>query len=279
MDLINEIESTIETRENIIEIRNIYHTLGANALLKKVSLNIPRGRHVMITGLSGSGKTTLIKIIAGLIEPDQGEVYIEGVNISMIKRSKLFEMRKHMSFMFQSGALLNNLSVFDNIALPLNYHKDLQEKEIEERVLAALDQFGMVDLRESMPGHLSMAQRKLVGIARAFIVEPSILFIDEPIGVMDAIIREQMVTSLNTMRDNPSVTLVTVTHNIDYIKQHADYIAILHEGRIFAFGSRDEILKSRDPVLQRIMAIIVDETEMLAESLLGLMTGKEDEEL
>lgn len=279
MDLINEIENTIETRENIVEIRNIYHSFGANTLLKKVSLNIPRGRHVMITGLSGSGKTTLIKIIAGLIEPDQGEVHIEGVNISKVSRSKLFEMRKHMSFMFQSGALLNNLSVFDNIALPLNYHMNLPEKEIEERVITALDQFGMADIRESMPGHLSMAQRKLVGVARALIVEPSILFIDEPIGVMDAIIREQMVTSLNTMRDNPNVTLVTVTHNIDYIKQHSDYIAILHEGRIFAFGTRDEILKSRDPVLQRIMAIIVDETEMLAESVLGLMTGKEDAEL
>jgi len=279
MDLINEIENTIETRENIIEIRNIYHSFGANTLLKKASLNIPRGRHVMITGLSGSGKTTLIKIIAGLIEPDQGEVHIEGVNISKVSRSKLFEMRKHMSFMFQSGALLNNLSVFDNIALPLNYHMNLPEKEIEERVITALDQFGMADIRESMPGHLSMAQRKLVGVARALIVEPSILFIDEPIGVMDAIIREQMVTSLNTMRDNPNVTLVTVTHNIDYIKQNSDYIAILHEGRIFAFGTRDEILKSRDPVLQRIMAIIVDETEMLAESVLGLMTGKEDAEL
>jgi phospholipid/cholesterol/gamma-HCH transport system ATP-binding protein len=279
MDLINELESTIETRENIIEIRDIYHSFQGKALLKKVTLNIPRGRHVMITGLSGSGKTTLIKIIAGLIEPDQGNVIIEGVDISMISRSKLFEMRKRMSFMFQGGALLNNLTVFDNVALPLNYHMHLSKKEIEERVLSALDQFGMADFRGSMPGHLSMAQRKLIGVARALILEPSILFIDEPIGVMDAIIREQMVASLNTMRDNPSVTLVTVTHNIDYIKQHADYIAILHEGRIFAFGTRDEILKSRDPVLQRIMAIIVDETEMLAESVLGLMTGKEDEEL
>jgi len=279
MDLINEIESTIETRENIIEIRNIFHSFRTNTILKKVSLDIPRGRHVMITGLSGSGKTTLIKIIAGLIEPDEGEVYIEGVDISKISRQKLFEMRKRMSFMFQGGALLNNLSVYDNIALPLNYHMSLSKKEVEERVLSVLDQFDMVDIRDSMPGHLSMAQRKLVGVARALIVEPSILFIDEPIGVMDAIIREQMVTSLNTMRDNPSVTLVTVTHNVDYIKQHSDYIAILHEGRIFAFGTRDEILKSHDPVLQRIMAIIVDETELLAESVLGLMTGKENEGL
>ena len=100
MDLINELESTIETRENIIEVRNIFHSFGDKALLKKVSLSIPRGRHVMITGLSGSGKTTLIKIIAGLIEPDQGEVIIEGVNISKINRSKLFEMR----FQEQSGS-------------------------------------------------------------------------------------------------------------------------------------------------------------------------------
>ena len=257
MDLINEIESTIETRENIIEIRNIYHSFGTNTILKKVSMDIPRGRHVMITGLSGSGKTTLIKIIAGLVEPDEGQVYIEGVDISKISRSKLFEMRKHMSFMFQGGALLNNLSVYDNIALPLNYHMNLSKKEVEERVLSVLDQFGMVDIRDSMPGHLSMAQRKLVGVARALIVEPSILFIDEPIAVMDEIVRERMVNALNIMRDDPEVTLITVTHNIDFVKQYSDYIAILHDKRIFAYGKRDEILKSRDPVLQRIMAIIV----------------------
>jgi phospholipid/cholesterol/gamma-HCH transport system ATP-binding protein len=279
MDLINEIESTFETRENIIDIKNIHHAFGAKTILKNVTMSIPRGRHVMITGLSGSGKSTLIKITAGLIEPDRGEVFIEGVNLSQIKRGSLFEMRKRMAFMFQTGALLNNLSVFDNVALPLNYHMDLSKDEIEGRVLSALDQFGMSEIRDSMPGHLSLGQRKLVGVARALIMEPSILFIDEPIGVMDAIIREQMVSSLNSMRDDPDVTLVTVTHNIDYIKQHSDYIAILHEGRIFAFGTRDEILKSRDPVLQRIMAIIVDETEMLAESVLGLMTGREDKEL
>ena len=279
MELINEIEDTFETRENIVEIRNVSHSFGENSVLDNVSLGFPKGRHVMITGLSGSGKTTLIKIIAGLIEPDQGEVYIEGVNISKINRLKLFEMRKHMSFMFQSGALLNNLTVFDNIALPLSYHKDLPEKEIEERVLTALDQFGMTGIRDAMPGHLSMGQRKLISIARAFIMEPSILFIDEPIAVMDEIVRERMVNALNIMRDDPEVTLITVTHNIDFVKQYSDYIAILHDKRIFAYGKRDEILKSRDPVLQRIMAIIVDETEMLAESVLGLMTGIEDEEL
>jgi phospholipid/cholesterol/gamma-HCH transport system ATP-binding protein len=277
MDLINQIESTFETRENIIEIRNVRHSLGKNSVLDDVSLDIPRGRHIAITGLSGSGKTTLIKIIAGLIEPDGGEVTIEGVNISKINRLKLFEMRKKMAFMFQRGALLNNLTVFDNIALPLRYHKNLPEKEIDERVLTALDQFDLTGIKDTMPGHLPIGQRKLVGVARALIMEPAILFIDEPIGVMDAIVREQMANTMNSMKDDPNVTLVSVSHNIDLIKQFSDYIAILYDKRIFAFGKRDEILKSRDPILQRIMAIIVDETEMLAESVLGLMTDTEEE--
>lgn len=278
MELINELEDTFETRENVIEVRNVSHSFGENLVLDNISLDFPKGRLVTITGLSGSGKTTLIKIIAGLIEPDQGEVYIEGVDITKINRLKLFEMRKHMSFMFQSGALLNNLTVFDNIALPLSYHQNLSEKEIEERVHVALDQFDMTGYRDVLPSHLSMGQRKLIGVSRALIMKPTILFMDEPVGVMDAIVRERMINALIKMRDDPEVTIIAVTHNIDFIKHYPDYIAILHDKRIFAYGKRDEILKSRNPVLQRIMAIIVDETEMLAESVLGLMTGTELEE-
>ncbi len=278
MELIKEIEDTFETRENIIEIREVSHSFGKNMLLDNISMDFPRGRLIMITGLSGCGKTTLIKIIAGLIEPDLGTVHIEGTDISKINRLKLFELRKHMAFMFQSGALLNNLTVFDNIALPLSYHFDMPEKEIEERVLMALDQFGMTGYRDAMPGHLSIGQQKLIGVARAFIMKPSIMFVDEPVGIMDAIIRERISDAIIRMRDDPAITIVAVSHNIDFIKQYADYIAILHDKRIFAYGRRDEILKSNDPVLQKIMSIIVDETDMLAESVLGIMKSKEDEE-
>lgn len=279
MELINEIEETFEIRENIIEIREVSHSFRKNLLLDNISMDFPKGRLIMITGLSGSGKTTLIKIIAGLIEPDQGTVCIEGIDISKIHRLKLFELRKHMAFMFQSGALLNNLTVFDNIALPLSYHFNMPAKEIEERVLMALDQFGMTGYRDALPGHLSTGQQKLIGVARAFIMEPSIMFVDEPVGVMDAIVRERISDAIITMRDDPAITIIAVTHNIDFIKQYADYIAILHDKCIFAYGKRDEILKSRDPVLQKIMAIIVDETDKLAESVLGIMKSSEDEEV
>lgn len=278
MDLIDEIESTIETREDIITVQKVAYSFRENTILNDISLNIPRGRLVAITGLSGSGKTTLIKIIAGLIEPDEGEVYIEGVDISKIHRLKLFEMRKHMAFIFQGGALLNNLTVFENITLPLRYHENLTQEEMEKRIISALDQLDLVGIKDELPGHLSLNQRKLVGVARALIMEPRIIFDDEPMGAVDAIVRERLAKKINNWRDDPNVTVVSVTHNMEYIKQYADYIAILHNKRIFAYGKRDEILKSRDPILQRIMAIIVDETEMLAESVLGLMTGTEEDE-
>jgi len=264
--------------DNIIEVRNVSYGHGSNRVLDNISMDIPKGKLVMITGLSGCGKTTLLKIIAGLIEPDQGSVSIDGVDIFMVPRLKLFEMRRKMAFMFQDGALLSNLSIFDNIALPLRYHYNLPQDEIEKRVLSLLDSYGLKSLQSELPGSLSMIQRKLAGVARALVMEPTMIFADEPIGFMDVVAREQLSNMLIQMRDDPEVTLIAVGHNIEFIKMYADYIGILHDQRLFAYGEKNEILKSRDPVLQRILSIIIDETEMLAESVLGVMRGDINEQ-
>jgi phospholipid/cholesterol/gamma-HCH transport system ATP-binding protein len=259
--------------DNIIEVRNVTHTYGKSLVLDDISMDIPKGKLTMVTGLSGCGKTTLLKIIAGLLEPDKGSVYIDGKDIFKLPRLRLYQLRQKMGFVFQDGALFSNLSVYDNIALPLRYHLNPPDDEIEAKVLAALESFGLVYYRDSQPGHLSAGQRKLVGVVRALVMEPNIIFTDELVGITDAVYREQLINTMVMLRDDPNVTLLSMTHNIEMIKMYADYIGILHNKRLFAYATRDRIIHSNDPVLQRILSIIVDETEMLAESVLGIMEG------
>jgi phospholipid/cholesterol/gamma-HCH transport system ATP-binding protein len=257
----------------VVEVRNVTHGFDGNPVLDDISMDIPKGKLTMITGLSGCGKTTLLKIMAGLLEPDVGSVYINGQDLFKLPRLRLFQVRQGMGFVFQDGALLSNLSVYDNIALPLRYHLNLPKGEIEEKVLTALENVSLAHYRHSLPGHLSVGQRKMVGVARALVMEPKIIFSDELVGITDAVYREQLINTMVRLRDDPEVTLVSMTHNIEMIKAYADFIGILHNKQLFAYAARDRIIHSRDPVLQRILSIIVDETEMIAESVLGIMEG------
>jgi phospholipid/cholesterol/gamma-HCH transport system ATP-binding protein len=259
--------------ETIIQTRNIFQSYGENIVLEDISLDILKGKLTAFTGLSGCGKTVLLKLMAGLIEPDRGSVYIRGVDLFNLPRRKLLEMRKEIGFIFQGGAILSNLNVFDNIALPLGYHHDLTREEVEERVLALLRDFRLTSFRNMLPGHLSIGQRKLLGVARALVMNPSIIFTDEPMGVMDAIVKEHLLKVLVKLRDDPQITLVVATHDIEFIKKYADFIGILDDRKLIAYGERDDILKSMDPVLHGILAMVVDETEMIAEDVLGIMTG------
>jgi phospholipid/cholesterol/gamma-HCH transport system ATP-binding protein len=183
-----------------------------------------------------------------------------------------------MGFIFQDGALLSNISVFDNIALPLRYHYNMPLDEIEEKVLPLLEHYELAEYRDMMPGHLSVGQRKLLGIIRTIAMEPKIVFTDEPVGITDAIVRQRVTDTLVAFRDDPEITVVSVTHNIDLVKQYADYIGILHEKRLFAYDERNAIVHSRDPVLHRLLSIIIDEAEDMAEGVLEIMEGTGDAE-
>lgn len=261
--------------ENIIEVKNIHHSYGEQVIINDISMSVPKGRLVTITGPSGSGKSTLLKIIAGLIYPDRGTVTIDGIDIFNAARSKLFEMRKYSCFVFQDSALISNLNVFNNVALPLRYHYSLPEAEIDKRVSDILERCGIEGIRDALPAHLSLGQRKLVGFARGLVVEPKLVFLDEPVSGIDAIARKKIIDIIVRLRDDPEITLVVVSHNLDFIKEYADYIALLYDKNIIAYGKRDEILKSSNPILQSILSIIVDEGALVAEEVLGILKGEE----
>jgi phospholipid/cholesterol/gamma-HCH transport system ATP-binding protein len=237
-------------------------------------MNFQRGRLIAITGPSGCGKSTLLKISAGLINPDSGKVFINGMDILNISRPALLQMRRELAFVFQDAALLSNLTVYNNIALPLRYHYNPPEEEVDKKVTEILRTFDLEDEKNNLPAQLSMGQRKLASFARGLIMEPNLIFFDEPVAGIDAIAREKMVNKILPLRDNPEITLIMVSHNLDFIKSSADYIALIYNNRLFSYGRRDEILKSRDPIIQRILSIIIDEEAAVAEEVLGILTGK-----
>jgi len=179
--------------EQIVELRDVSISFGGDVVLDSISMNIPRGKLVAVTGPSGCGKSTLLKIAAGLMPPDTGSVLIEGVDIFDISRNNLYEMRKNFAFVFQDGALLSNLTLYNNLALPLRYHYRLKDNDIERRVLAILDDFGLKNERGLMPAQLSIGQRKLASFARGLIIGPKLIFVDEPVSGIDAITLNKMV--------------------------------------------------------------------------------------
>jgi phospholipid/cholesterol/gamma-HCH transport system ATP-binding protein len=255
-----------------VELKDVSLAFGEEPILISISIRIPKGALVAITGPSGCGKSTLLKISAGLVHPDSGTVTIEGVDIFNVSRSTLYELRKSFAFVFQDGALISNLTLYNNLALPIRYHYRLSDEEIEQKVRAVLDDFGLYTERGLMPAQLSIGQRKLASFARGIIMEPRLIFVDEPVSGIDAITTQRMVDKLLPLRDDNKVTMVMVSHNLDFIKSSADYIALIYQNKLFAYGTRDDILKSEDPILQGILSIIVDEQAIVAEEVLEILS-------
>ena len=270
----NNQESIIDSPEAIVEVVNVSKSFQNQPVLDSVDMVIPKGKLVAITGTSGCGKSTLIKIMAALLYPDSGKVYIDNVDIFQLSRRKLFDFRKNLGFVFQDAALISNLSIFENIALPLKYHYSASEESIFRQVNNILEEFGLIHLKNYLPAQLSMGQRKLISFVRAIIMKPKLLFLDEPVTGIDAIARQKMTDMILPLRDNPDITVIMVSHNLDFIKKSADYIALVHQNKLLAYGKRDKIIKSRDPIINRILSIIIDEEALIAEEVLGILTGE-----
>lgn len=265
--------------DHILELKDISLTFGDETILDNISMKFPRGRLIAITGPSGCGKSTLLKISAGLVLPDKGKVFIEGNNIFELSRTALFKMRREFAFVFQDAALISNLTVYNNIALPLRHHYNPSEDEINRKVTGILKNIDLEDERDLLPAQLSMGQRKLASFARALIMEPGLIFFDEPISETDAITLEKIINIILPLKDDPEITLIMVSHNLDFIKSSADYIALIYENRLIAYDEKDEILRSTDPIIQRILSIIIDEEATVAEEVLGILTGEASEDL
>ena len=232
-----------EKTEILIEIKNLTFSRGRRKIFDDITLSIPKGKITAIMGPSGSGKTTLLKLIAGQLQPDSGEVYVDGLNVHQLSRKKIYQLRRKMGMLFQSGALLTDLSVFDNVAFPLREHTKLPEKVIYALVLMKLQAVGLRGAKNLMPSELSGGMSRRVALARGIALDPEMIFYDEPFVGQDPITKGVLVKLIKTLNDSLDLTSVLVSHDVDEVMQIADYICVISEGELIAEGSKEILLQ------------------------------------
>jgi phospholipid/cholesterol/gamma-HCH transport system ATP-binding protein len=223
--------------DNLVEIRGLSFRRGSRIIFDNVDLDIQRGKITAIMGPSGSGKTTLLKLISAQLMPESGTVLVEDQNIHQLGQSELFEMRKRMGMLFQTGALLTDLNVFENVAYPLREHTRLDERMIRYLVLMKLHAVGLRGAANLMPAELSGGMSRRVALARAIVLDPMMIMYDEPFGGQDPISMGVLIKLIKTMNDNLGLTSIIVSHDVAEVSMIADYIYIISNGHIMDQGT------------------------------------------
>ncbi len=253
----------------MIEVRHLTKRFGLKTVLEDVSLSIPRGQTTCIIGRSGSGKTVLLKHIVGLLRPDSGSIFIDGQEVTHLRRADWFRLRQRFGYVFQGAALFDSLTVFDNVVISL-YERDMREAELlhreARRVLSAvgllppLEEAGTAAfereyelLCRKYPADLSGGMRKRVGIARALVGKPEYIFYDEPTSGLDPITSEQIDQLVAELASRLQVTSVVITHDMFTVFRIAQRVILLEGGVVAFTGTPADMLQSTDPIVQRFL--------------------------
>ncbi|MBU0901532.1 MAG: ATP-binding cassette domain-containing protein [Gammaproteobacteria bacterium] len=241
-----------------VELKSLSFKRGERDIFKNIDIRIPRGKVTGIMGPSGCGKTTLLRLIAAELKPSQGEVWVNGVNLPTLSRSDLFDMRKQMGVLFQSGALFTDLDVFENVAFPLRVHTQLPEEMIRDIVLMKLQAVGLRGALDLMPDELSGGMKRRVALARAIALDPQILMYDEPFVGQDPIAMGVLVRLIRLLSDALGITSVVVSHDLAETASIADYIYIVGDTQVLGQGTPGELKASEDPRVRQFMQGIPD---------------------
>jgi len=239
--------------QSFITIRNLHFSRGNRPIFSGVSLDIPAGKITAIMGPSGTGKTTLLRLIGGQLKPTQGTLSVEGMEIPKLNRKQLYQARRRMGMLFQSGALLTDLSVFENIAFPMREHFKFPESMIRDIVLMKLELVGLRGARDLMPAELSGGMARRVALARAIVLDPVLMMYDEPFTGLDPVTLGTIVSLIKELNQSLGLTSVVVSHDIHETFSIADYVCILSEGKVAAAGSPDELMNSDSPFVQQFV--------------------------
>ena len=231
-------------------MQHVRKSFGARTILEDLSLEVQEGETVAVIGFSGVGKSVLLKSIVRLLEPDSGDVYVDGEDVSKLRREELYELRRRVGYVFQFAALFDSMSVRDNVAMGLRRMRTMDEDQIEHRVRESLALVEMDGFEDRMPGQLSGGQRKRVGLARAIASQPKYLLYDEPTTGLDPVTTAVIDGLIQKMRNELRVTSVVVTHDMKSAYRIADRIAMLHNGRIRFQGTPAETQASTDQVVR-----------------------------
>ena len=238
----------------MIQVLDVHKQFGAQKVLDGVSLNVPRGEILVIIGGSGTGKTVLLKHLIGLLRPDRGHIFVEGVDICHLRSWELKEIRKQMGMLFQGAALFDSLTVAENVAFPMREHTRLKDKEIMTRVEDRLAEVGLHGIESKYPSELSGGMRKRVGLARAIALEPEIVLFDEPTTGLDPIMSDVINDLISSTQRKLGITFFIISHDVKGAWKIAHRIAMLHEGRIVEEGTPEEIEASPNPIVQQFLA-------------------------
>jgi len=238
----------------MIEIRDLWKGFGTTPVLKGIHLKIWPGTTTVILGGSGSGKTVLMKHIIGLLKPDRGEVWVDGVEVVHLRGRELQIQREKMGMVFQNAALFDSMTVGDNVAFPLREHSKLSEREIQKRVQEKLAVVSLYKVEDKFPAELSGGMRKRVGLARAIVRDPKIVLYDEPTTGLDPLTTENVDEMIITAREKLGVTSVVISHDIGSAFHIGDHIAMLHDGHIVEEGPPEKLRRSQEPHTQHFLA-------------------------
>lgn len=241
--------------KSFIECRNLYKSFGKKGVLQGVDLTVERGETMVILGGSGSGKTVLLKHMNGLVGPESGEVFLNGMEISRMEEDDLTEVRKKVAMVFQGCALFDSMTIGENIAYPLQEHTAMSPEEVRSRMREALSLVGLEGSEELYPAEMSGGMRKRAALARALVLKPEALLYDEPTTGLDPMMTHRINRLIRELQNKLAVTSIVVTHDLQSAFVVADRLAFLQKGKIRFVGTREEFQASTDLALHEFLSI------------------------
>ena len=266
----------IALSDNLIEVRDVDYSRGNRSIFRDLDLTIARGNVTAIMGPSGTGKTTLLQLITRQLNPGKGQVIVAGDDISKYSISELYAMRRRMGMLFQNGALLTDMSVFENVAFPLREHTRLGERLIRNVVLMKLHAVGLRGAAYMMPAQLSGGMARRVALARAIVMDPALLIYDEPFVGLDPISMGVIAKLIRQMNDALGITSIVVSHDVKEISEVADYSYVIADGKVAASGRPADLRKESSELVRQFMLGLPDgpvafhyDAPDYAEQLLG----------
>jgi phospholipid/cholesterol/gamma-HCH transport system ATP-binding protein len=250
--------NSVTSEEPLVKVRNLHFAHGERVIFNGVDIDIPRGKVTAIMGPSGTGKTTLLKIIGGQLHPDSGTVVVDGEDVHKLSRKELYKFRMRMGMLFQSGALLTDLSVYENVAYPLREHTSLPESLIHSVVLMKLEAVGLRGAKTLMPAELSGGMARRVALARAIALDPMMVMYDEPFTGQDPISMGVLAKLIRSLNDAVKLTSIVVSHDVKETASIADWIYVISKGKVLESGTPEQLATSKSAAVCQFMQGLPD---------------------
>lgn len=237
----------------LVELRDVSFAWGERTILDGINIQIPRGSVTTIMGPSGTGKTTVLRLIGGQLTPSRGTVLVDGQDLSELDRGGLFEVRKRMGMMFQTGALFSDLDVFENVAFPLREHTDLPDNMIRDLVLLKLEAVGLRGAKHLKPSELSGGMARRVAMARAIALDPDMIMYDEPFTGQDPVTVGVIMQLMRRLNDSMGLTSIVVSHDVKEVSEISDYLYVISNGRVVEHGDPEGLQRSRSDWVRQFL--------------------------